>query len=192
MLTAKDSCFLDQFFISMCMGWRNLNLWWLNLSLVAIIAVPFISDKCCLFTAALDNPKALSRSVLCICNLDKFIMYHDAHLLSILQIWTGLIFIETIKNIIVDSRHSVVSWRLLYMKEVVIHVAVHMNRLRPAQCYALCVPLGRLGHKSLQIEAHHSRGAGGNSPWHQPLCHLHILAFIQNSIRNSHKTSLFV
>lgn len=68
-------------------------------------------------------------------------MYHDAHLLSILQIWTGLIFIETIKNIIVDSRHSVVSRRLLYMKEVVIHVAVHMNRLRPAHLHSvmLCV-----------------------------------------------------
>lgn len=30
--------------------------------------------------------------------------------------------------------------RLLYNKEVVIHVAVHIDRLRPTQCCALCVP----------------------------------------------------
>lgn len=29
---------------------------------------------------------------------------------------------------------------LLYMKEVVIHTAFHIDRLRPAQCCALCVP----------------------------------------------------
>lgn len=36
-------------------------------------------------------------------------MHGDAHLLSILQIWTALIFIETIPNIILDSRDSAVS-----------------------------------------------------------------------------------
>lgn len=53
---------------------------------------------------------------------------------------------------------GLLSRRLLYMKELVIHIVVPMDRLR--HCAILCVShgCGITSSKSLQIETHHSRG----------------------------------